>query len=163
MAEVHEIRDNLLHKIVYKNGRLCPKSVLCVPACLRIELIKAHHDSEWGGCHLGRYKTLGKLARAYYWDGMRKDVHEWVKTCATCAAVKNPCRLTRIPLGQLPIPPRPMESIHTDCIGPLRLTKNRNKHIVVFIDPMSKWIEAFAVPDIKAATVAKLFMTENTL
>jgi len=43
-------------------------------------------------------------------------------------------------------------------MGPLPLTVDGNRYIVVFIDHFSKYIEAFATSDITAQTIAKLFV-----
>ena len=41
----------------------------------------------------------------------------------------------------------------------LPLTSNENKHILVFTCMMSKWIEAFAIPNKSAELVGKIFHT----
>lgn len=52
----------------------------------------------------------------------------------------------------------PYERIAVDCMGPLPITENGNRFIVVFIDHFTKYIEAFAVPNITADTIARLFV-----
>ncbi len=52
------------------------------------------------------------------------------------------------------------DRVAVDCLGPLPLTENGNQHIVIFSDYLTRWIEAFCVPDIKASTIAQLFVDE---
>jgi len=52
----------------------------------------------------------------------------------------------------------PFERLAVDCMGPLTLTLNGNRFIVVFICHFTKYIESFATPDITAKTIAKFFV-----
>ena len=47
-----------------------------------------------------------------------------------------------------------------DVSGPYDETPRGNKYIVSFVDWLTNWPEAFAVPDKKAQTVAGLLLTE---
>jgi hypothetical protein len=42
-----------------------------------------------------------------------------------------------------------------DIKGPLPITSNGNRYIIVAMDCFTKWPEAVAIPNIKAETVAK--------
>ena len=42
------------------------------------------HNSELGGGHFGRDKTLAKISERYYWLGMVKDVQEYCRSCDQC-------------------------------------------------------------------------------
>ena len=124
-AKTYEIIGNVLYKLLYKCGRLMPINTLVVPNSLKLQLLKHYHDSEMGGAHLGRFKTHEKIARKYFWIGLKRDVASWVKSCPICTSIKNPTKFTKLPMGHLPIPARPFQAIHADCIGPLRVTKNK--------------------------------------
>lgn len=45
-----------------------------------------------------------------------------------------------------------------DFVGPLPMTKNGNKYILVFIHYATRWPEAYATKDMKATTVAEIFI-----
>jgi hypothetical protein len=45
-----------------------------------------------------------------------------------------------------------------DLVGPLPKSTAGNLHLLVFVDYLTKWPEVFAVPDTKAATIAKIFV-----
>ena len=40
----------------------------------------------------------------------------------------------------------------------LPLTRNGNQYVVCFVDYLTKWVEAFAMPDQQAETLARLFV-----
>lgn len=49
------------------------KGRLVVPASMRGELLRLHHDAPYAG-HQGARKTRQRISRAYFWPGMRRDV-----------------------------------------------------------------------------------------
>ncbi len=48
----------------------------------------------------------------------------------------------------------PFDLVAFDVIGPLQTTANGNRFILTVIDYLSKWAEAYALPNNKAETVA---------
>ena len=53
-----------------------------------------------------------------------------------------------------------MERVALDVMGPLPRTKRGNKYILVIGDYFSKWIEAYALPNQEAKTVADMMTRE---
>ena len=53
---------------------------LLIPKSGREQLLLAYHASLFGG-HLGRNRTLARLAHRFYWSGMSDDVKEWLMRC----------------------------------------------------------------------------------
>ena len=53
-----------------------------------------------------------------------------------------------------------MEGIALDVLGPLTLTEQGNKYILVVADYFSKWTEAFPMPDQESSTVADFLVKE---
>ena len=51
---------------------------------------------------------------------------------------------------------------HTIGVNILKLppTYDRNKYVVVFLDYLTKWVEAFPIQDQQAETVARLLVEE---
>ena len=62
------------------------------------------HDAPTGG-HMGQRKTLHKLQSTCYWEGMKKDIEDYVRGCQVCAAVKPSQRVPAGLLQPMPIPP----------------------------------------------------------
>ena len=78
-GETWEKKDGLW--ITQRDGREC----VCVPqdVNLRTKLISEHHETPMAG-HLGIKKTTERLRGGFLWEGMRKDVEEFVRTCDVC-------------------------------------------------------------------------------
>ena len=50
--------------------------------------------------------------------------------------------------------------IRWEDVLPLPLTESGNQYVVIFLDYLTKWVEAFAVPDQSDTTIAKLLVEE---
>ena len=48
-----------------------------------------------------------------------------------------------------------MEKVAADIMGPLQETDRFNRYILVVGDTFTKWVEAYPLPNIEAATVAE--------
>ena len=88
---------------------------------------------------------------------MRQDIVTWCRTCVTCAT-RRVGRAIRPPLIPLPVAGA-FNRIGVDIIQ-FVLLKQGNKYAVVFIDYLTKWVEAFTVPDQTALTIAKLLVEQ---
>ena len=47
-----------------------------------------------------------------------------------------------------------------DILGPLPVTHKNNKFILVIGDYLTKWTEAYPIPNMEASTVARIFINE---
>ncbi|XP_011858923.1 PREDICTED: uncharacterized protein LOC105556439 [Vollenhovia emeryi] len=54
----------------------------------------------------------------------------------------------------------PFERVQLDILGPLPSTTNKNKYLLVLVDCFTKWVEAFPVKNIKAKTIAEIFVNQ---
>ena len=132
---------------------------LVIPTALRYEILTWGHDDAMTGGHFGTVKTYEKLRIRYYWRHMYSDIQHWCRSCCDCAMKKTPRNRHKAPL--LPIPVQDaFEIICCDVVGPFPVSKQGNRYVVVFTDLLSKWPEAFAVPSVEAATIARLLVDE---
>ena len=53
-----------------------------------------------------------------------------------------------------------MDRVAIDIMGPFPVSDNGNKYVMVVGDTITKWIEAYAIPDQTAGTVAEKFVNE---
>ncbi len=131
---------------------------LIVPTTLREIIVKQFHEELMGG-HFGSDKTLAALKMRFWWPGMNEDVAYWIRTCQDCESRKTPKYVRKAGLLQpIPVASRPFERIGMDFMGRLKTTTNGNSYILVIVDYLSKWGEAFATSDQQAETVAKIFV-----
>ncbi|XP_057376543.1 uncharacterized protein LOC130697744 [Daphnia carinata] len=73
----------------------------------------------------------------------------------------TPCKMSQV-VGRLqPIEPpsSPFQLIGIDHLGPFKVTAAGNRHIIVSIDYLSKWVEVAAVPDTSTKFVTSFLET----
>ena len=140
LTQKYKLVDNVLY---YMKG---DTPLTMIPESKKVPILIQYHDGALGG-HLSKKKTLTRILQKYYWKTVNDDVNKWVKECNICATRKNTGSKTRVPLKPLPIPLSPMEFTAMDVMGPLPITNNGNKYILVFSDYQTRWPEAFAMPN----------------
>ena len=91
---------------------------LIVPPAARLKILQQRHDHPLSG-HLGVEKTTELISRDFVWDGMHKDIADYVKSCDRCARAKHSRSPPAGKLVPLPIPPRPWYSVGVDFITDL--------------------------------------------
>ena len=131
---------------------------LVIPKVLQEKVLLLLHDSVTAG-HLGVKKTLQRVKQRYYWCGSSRDVKAWCRNCPKCSSRRKPQKKFQAPLQVYNVG-APLERLAIDVLGPLPETDQGNRYILVVMDYFSKWVEALAMPEQSAATVAHLLVTE---
>ena len=132
---------------------------LLVPKADRERLFLSYHASLYGG-HLGRTRTLSRLADRFYWSGMADDVMDWLNQCVACIKRKSPVGRHH-PLGNIPTGHR-WDRIAMDILDVCDPTPEGFRYILVIADYFSKWTEAFPMKNKCADTVADI-LVENII
>ena len=127
-----------------------------VPSEQRQKLIQEIHGGIFSG-HLREAKTYSQLQKHYWWPGMRADVQRWCQGCLTCSS-RHVGRAERSPLMPIPVA-GPFDCVGVDIIQ-FPCSYDGNKYAVIFVDYLTKWPEAFAIPDQTAETIARIFVEE---
>ena len=109
--------------------------------------------------HLGIAKVLEKVRGRYYWVGQRRDVEDWCRSCELCETRKSPSKARHAPM-QVKQAGNPVQRIAMDILGPLPETTRGNKYVLVVADYFTKWTEAYAIPNMEASTVPRVFVNE---
>jgi hypothetical protein len=165
----------LVRVIQPTNGRtkLEPVQQVAVPKIMIAALLHEFHDSPLAGHH-GVAKTYEKIRERYYWSRMYTDITNYVKSCDLCLRRKSPSRSVQWPVRSMlptandkqsddidePVTYTPFSEVVVDVLGPLTSTTRRRKYIVIFVDRLTRWPEAFPTVNQKAKTIALLLMTE---
>jgi len=97
---------------------------------LRLQVLKTKHDHVLAG-HPGQSKTYQLVCRDFNWPNLREFVLDYVWSCNICGRNKARHHKPYGLLKQLPIPPRPWESISMDFIEQLPLSEGYTDILVV--------------------------------
>ena len=152
----YKLIDDLVYHIYRTKGLIINQ--LVIPKHMRREYLVSIHDGLGSGGHLGLNKSYDKMLNRYWWPGMYKEMEEWIKTCEYCQRRKG----RRQPAALQPnlITTRPWQCVGIDVLGPLPMTKNRYRYIIVFVDHFTKWVEAFPIRRNDATSCAELLVTQ---
>ena len=131
---------------------------LVVPNELRSEILKELHGTQTTG-HFGVNKTTQRVKQRFYWPQCQTDVKRFIKECDMCSSRKGPHKKQKAPL-QLYTVGAPMERIAIDIMGPLPVSRNGNRYVLVTMDYFSKWPEVYPIPNQEARTVANVLVRE---
>jgi transposase InsO family protein len=175
-AASHRLVDGVLYRVLRSSGTLTNTSSvindfaslpflhpqqqlrLVVPTSKIRDVLSLAHDHPTTA-HLGRRKTLYRLSSRFTWPRMRRDVIAYVQSCTLCQRYKSS---NQFPGGLMQpiVVHQPWNTVGIDLTGPLPKTRHGNTYILVVIDYFTKWVELFALADIKAKTIAQVFIDE---
>ncbi|OXA46889.1 Transposon Tf2-6 polyprotein [Folsomia candida] len=150
-----EVRTDLVGRRPVPNS--FPVGMVAVPVVAKSlieEVMNVFHDSAEAG-HMGVKKTQNSIKRRFFWNGMNKDIHEYVKSCRKCQQFKTDRMKPRGLLGNVPIANAVFETIFIDFIGPYpRSFRRRNTYCLVVVDQLSNWVELFPMTKATGEKVA---------
>ena len=152
------LKDSVLYKRWETVGNSQSYLQLVVPRTLQNTVMFAMHNAVTAA-HLGFKKTHKKIKKRFYWYQQKDSVRDWIRKCDKCGTRKRPHKLPRAPLNNIQVG-APMDKVATDILGPLPLSDNGMRYILVVQDHYTRWIECFAVPDQTAETVAHKIVFE---
>ena len=104
-----------------------------------------------GPNHWGVQRTTEEIKQRFYWPGWRTEVSRFVSECAGCLHREVINLKDNIPTDNRAL--RVNQTICMDLVGPLPLSKNRNKYILTIFDQFSRFVVTVPIPDKSAATV----------
>ena len=113
-------------------------------ATLRAKIISEHHETPIVG-HLGVKKTYARLFPHFRWEGMKKDVEEFVKTCDPCQrAADKPAEDMNV---HTIVARHPWEVVTIDFLCGFAPAKHtRHTSIVVITDKFTRQIHLQSCP-----------------
>ena len=135
-------------KFVVIDGRLfrigAPRQRLVVPKSMISDILHEAHSSASGG-HLSPVPVFYRLRLSYFWNGMHKDIVNFVKNCPQCRANKEGVP-EKVPSKHMDDGvPHPFHTINIDVKGPLPVSPSGNQYIISIICVKTNWVEAYAV------------------
>ncbi|KAG8493058.1 hypothetical protein CXB51_010375 [Gossypium anomalum] len=106
------------------------KNQICVPK--NDELIQKIFHEAHNGClavHLGSTKMYNDLKKMYWWNGMKRDISEFVSKCLICQQVKAEHQVPSGLLQPIMVPEWKWDQITMDFISGLPLTPGKKNAI----------------------------------
>ena len=129
-----------------------------VPAEYRRHVLQIAHESILGG-HQGAKKTGDKIMENFHWPGIGADIRRYVQSCDICQRTTPKGRVTKIPLGDMPIIDTPFERVAVDLVGPIKPASERgHRYILVLVDYATRYPEAIPLKSIEAEVVAEALL-----
>jgi hypothetical protein len=156
------IRDNKTSDFSEDSqGTLWLGKRICAPNLKPIKesILREAHDSTYS-IHPGSTKMYKDLKTRYWWNGMKRDVVEYVALCNTCQPVKAEHQRPAGLLQPLKIPEWKWEEIRMDFIVGLPHTQAGYDSIWVIVDHFTKVAHFIPVKTTySGAKLAELYMS----
>jgi hypothetical protein len=119
----------------------------------RHDLMSRVHE-EMG--HFGVKRTISLVRQSFWWDGMYRQIADFVRACPLCDRVKTAFSAKSPVLHPLPI----MGMFYRwslDLAGPLPRSRRGKLYALVMIEHFSKWLELVALPSKEPRHIATAF------
>lgn len=146
-------RNTKINVIIFHNDQVCPDENQIM------EILKENHSSLVGG-HSGFHKTYKRIKTKYKWPNMKSDIKKYIKSCESCQKNKLVRKKTKLPMELTTTSSTPFEKISVDIVGPLPLTENGNRFILTLQDDLTKFSQAYPIPNHESKTIANIIVTE---
>eukprot|EP00261_Vitis_vinifera_P032286 XP_019073529.1 PREDICTED: uncharacterized protein LOC109121999 [Vitis vinifera] len=124
---------------IHSNGGIHFLNKLCVPndAQVKEEVMKEAHHSRFT-VHPGETKMYHDLKRQYWWQGMKRDISQFVSKCLTCQQVKVEHQKPAGLLQPLPIAEWKWDHVTMDFVTGLPRTPQSKDSVWVIVDRLTK-------------------------
>ena len=155
--ETFKFVNNVIYRVMETDERSVSLKQLVAPSAIRQEIFKHLHSHRTGG-HPGNQRSRTAIQSRFWWPNMRSDISLWCQTCEPCQFRKQ-AKKKKVPLKQSPVG-APMERMAIDILSLPTITEDGNTCILVVCDYFTKWVQAIALPDHTAYTVADALVVE---
>ena len=145
-----------------EDGGLFYQNRLCVPNDdkLRREILNEAHTSPYA-MHPGGTKMYRTINENYWWNGMKRDIAEFVSKCLVCQQVKAEHQVPMGLLQPLSMPEWKWERITMDFVSGLPRTQRNHDAIWVIVDRLTKSAHFLAIRmDYSLERLAELYINE---
>ena len=86
------------------------------------------------------------------------DIRKYIANCVLCQQEK--VKVQQYPLQMTEISHRPFDKIAIDLVTECKTSTSHNKHILTITDHLSRWPEAFPIPDKSTDRIVATFINE---
>lgn len=113
-----------------------------------------HIHLKWG--HLGATKCCEKLKESTYFHNMSRRVRRVLEKCKPCQKAKHNNVCTTAPLFAI-IPSKLRDLAAVDLFGPLPMTRNGSRYVLVAIELTSKYVTFSPIRCANSKTISRAF------
>ena len=146
-------KKGLLYRQFTKGNKVTLQ--LVIPVGFREKVLRLAHETLLAG-HLGIKKTLDRVVSEFFWPGVCGDVARFCKSCDICQRTIQKGRVTKVPLGKMPLIDTPFKRVAVDIVGPIEPhSDKKSRYILTMIDYATRYPEAVALPSIETERVAE--------
>ena len=146
-------KKGLLYRQFTKGNKVTLQ--LVVPVGFREKVLRLAHETLLTE-HLGIKKTLDRVVSEFFWPGVCGDVARFCKSCDICQRTIQKGRVTKVPLGKMPLIDTPFKRVAVDIVGPVEpRSDKKSRYILTMIDYATRYPEAVALPSIETERVAE--------
>ncbi|XP_068200695.1 uncharacterized protein [Palaemon carinicauda] len=147
--------------LLYRLGRPLTRPALSasgneqmvVPTKYRETVLSLAHNDPFAG-HIGIGKTFQKVAKRFWWLGMKSSVKKYVAICETCQVMGKPNQgVPRAPLYPIPSLGEPFSELVVDVVGPFPRTKTGFVYVLTIMDRASRYPEAIPMRKITSRAI----------
>ena len=128
---------------------------LVIPESFRGKVLRLANETLMSG-HLDIKKTMDRVLTEFFWPGVCGDVSRFCKSCDICQRTIQKGRITKVPLGKLPLMDTPFKWVAVDIVGPIEpRSEGKSRYILTMIDYATRYPKAVALPGIETERVAE--------
>ncbi len=129
----------------------------CVPKSWRKLIVSICHDSKWVGAHMGRDKTIHRVAEKFYFPKMKEYIEAYTAICPACQCSKHRRGKPKVPLGT--IESSGVWDLVCIDLWKAGVTSNKgNKYVLTVVDAFSKFAIPIAIPSKKEEVIARALL-----
>ena len=145
------LKKGVLHQLYIHNDVEFHQMVF--PIKYQAQVLQLLHD---GQGHQGIERTIALCQEQFYWNTMFQDVTKYVKECPQCQIAKGDYTKPNTILGVI-ISNNLMDLVYIDFTN-VDPSKDSKENILVLTDTITKFSQAFVIPNQKAVTITKILV-----
>lgn len=124
-------------------------------------IINDYHILPTGG-HAGIKRTYNNIKKHFSWNGLGKDVENFIKHCDDCQRYKH-SKPNREPMSITSTASSAFEKILLDIVGPIETDSENNRYILTLQCDLTKFVEGYPLENKETVTIAKAFVNNFIL
>ncbi|PIK53202.1 hypothetical protein BSL78_09912 [Apostichopus japonicus] len=160
----NEVRFTIVNNVLFRKFKSAKSRgdkefrQVVMPKRFRNKVLSVGHEAPLSG-HLGVKKTYDRITSNFYWPGIQNDVKMFCVSCDICQRTVSKGRISKVPLGRMPLIDTPFHRVAIDLVGPLAPVSDRgNRYVLTLVDYATRFPEAVALPSIETERVAEALL-----